>query len=303
MTDIIMAESIDVSENTYKFTIDLIDINTISFNIMNTNTGVNYKLYIKKDSEWCKENLYKIQNDFSQLYQILNDCVNNDKSEFKYDLSEEKDNINFKISMKKETKFFKLNLEFNLERYISENGIIDDRLNSIEYQLNKLREGNKKCNTKNKILDNGEYKIYNEYNNLVYKGGMKNGKRDGEGIEYCPNTGQILYDGNFKNGYYHGEGTLYNKSNNQCSTNSQSQYFKGNFKTGLFDGLVEVYYYNVNNSFKIGYYLARKDNYENGLLIKGKNFSPNGTDNGITEFSKSNNMAHNNSAINMDEVD
>ena len=165
MADIIMAESINVSEKTYKFTIDLIDINTISFNIMNTDTGVNYKLYIKKDSEWCKENLYKIQNDFSQLYQILNDCVNNDNSEFKYDLSEEKDNINFKISMKKETKFFKLNLELNLERYISENGIIDDRLNSIEYQLNKLREGNKKCNKKNNILDNGEYKIYNEYNN------------------------------------------------------------------------------------------------------------------------------------------
>ena len=69
----------------------LIDINTISFNIMNTDTGINYKLYIKKDDEWCKENLYKIQNDFSQLYQILNDCVNNDSSEFKYDLSEESD--------------------------------------------------------------------------------------------------------------------------------------------------------------------------------------------------------------------
>lgn len=142
-----MAESIDSSEKTYKFTINLIDINTISFNIMNTDTGINYKLNIKKDDEWCKENLYKIQNDFGQLYQILNDCVDNDDSEFKYDLSEEKDNINFKISMKKETKFFKLNLEFNLERFISENGIIDDRLNSIEYQLNKLRGDNKDINS------------------------------------------------------------------------------------------------------------------------------------------------------------
>jgi len=303
MADIIMAESIDVSEKTYKFTIDLIDINTISFNIMNTDTGINYKLYIKKDDEWCKENLYKIQNDFSQLYQILNDCVNNDRSEFKYDLSEEKNNINFKISMKHETKFFKLNLELNLERYISENGIIDDRLNSIEYQLNKLREDNKKCNTKNNILDNEEYKIYNEYNNLVYKGSMKNGKRDGEGIEYCPTTGQILYDGNFKDGYYHGQGTLYHKGSNQCITLNESQYWKGNFKAGLFDGLVEHYNYNNNNAFKIGYYLARNDNYENGLLIKGEGFSPNGTANGIAEFSKSKNAPHNNSVVTMDEVD
>ena len=46
------------------------------------------------------------------------------------------------------------------------------------------------------------YRIFNEWNNLIYKGGMKNGKRDGKGLEYCPHTGQILYDGNFKEGYY-----------------------------------------------------------------------------------------------------
>jgi hypothetical protein len=319
MADIIMAESIDVSEKTYKFTIDLIDINTISFNIMNTDTGVNYKLYIKKDSEWSKENLYKIQNDFSQLYQILNDCVNNDSSEFKYDLSEEKDNINFKISMKHETKFFKLNLELNLERYISENGIIDDRLNSIEYQLNKLREDNIKAKkildslenlvedinnmNKNFIKSNDKYKILNDCGNLIYEGHIKNNKRDGEGIEYCPTTGQILYDGNFKDGYYHGQGTLYHKGSNQCITINESQYWKGKFKAGLFDGLVELYYYNNNNAFKIGYYLARKDNYENGLLIKGEGFSPNGTANGLTDFSKSKNAPHNNSVVNMDDFD
>jgi len=106
MTDIIMAESIDVSEKTYKFTIDLIDINTISFNIMNTDTGINYKLNIKKDDEWCNGNLYKIQNDFGQLYQILNDCVDNDDSEFKYDLSEEKDG-EIKAIQKREEKEIK----------------------------------------------------------------------------------------------------------------------------------------------------------------------------------------------------
>ena len=143
MADIIMAESIDVSENTYKFTIDLIDINTISFNIMNTDTGVNYKLYIKKDDEWCNGNLYKTQNDFGQLYKMINDCVFNKESIFKYDLIEGKENIKFNMEMKKDSPFFKLDLEFNLKKHISENGLIDDRLNSIEYQLNKLREREK----------------------------------------------------------------------------------------------------------------------------------------------------------------
>ena len=105
---------------------------------MNTNTGIKYYLNIEKEDEWFNKNSHKIQNDFSQLYHILNDCVNNNDSEFKYDLLEEKGNINFKISMKKETKFFKLDLQFNLERHISENGLIDDRLNSLEYRFNKF---------------------------------------------------------------------------------------------------------------------------------------------------------------------
>ena len=321
MTDIIMAESIDVSEKTYKFTIDLIDINTISFNIMNTDKGINYKLNIKKDDEWCNGNLYKIQNDFGQLYQILNDCVDNDDSEFKYDLSEEKDNINFKISMKKETKFFKLNLEFNLERFISEKGLNFVLLNQyeiLEYQINKIRSENTKYidkiknledkilniqPTKNIIRKEDIYIILNEHGNIIYKGGMENNKRDGEGIEYCPTTGQIIYKGGFKKGYYHGQGTLYNKSSNQCITINEGQYCKGSFKYGLFDGLIEYYYYNIDKNYKIGHYLARKDNYKNGYVIKYELFNVNDTTSGIEEMKHLTECPHNNSAINMDEVD
>ena len=316
-----MAESIDVSEKTYKFTIDLIDINTISFNIMNTDKGINYKLNIKKDDEWCNGNLYKIQNDFGQLYQILNDCVDNDDSEFKYDLSEEKDNINFKISMKKETKFFKLNLEFNLERFISEKGLNFVLLNQyeiLEYQINKIRSENTKYidkiknledkilniqPTKNIIRKEDIYIILNEHGNIIYKGGMENNKRDGEGIEYCPTTGQIIYKGGFKKGYYHGQGTLYNKSSNQCITINEGQYCKGSFKYGLFDGLIEYYYYNIDKNYKIGHYLARKDNYKNGYVIKYELFNVNDTTSGIEEMKHLTECPHNNSAINMDEVD
>ena len=320
MADIIMAESIDSSEKTYKFTIDLIDINTISFNIMNTDTGVNYKLNIKKNDEWCNGNLYKIQNDFGQLYQILNDCVDNDDSEFKYDLSEEKDNINFKISMKKETKFFKLNLDFNLERFISENGLNFVTLNQyeiLEYQINKIRSENTKYidkiknledkilniqPTKNIIRKEGTYIILNEHGNIIYKGQIKNNKRDGEGIEYCPTTGQILYKGGFKKGYYHGKGILYNKSTNQCITINDNCYYEGSFKYGLYDGLIETYYYNIDKNYKIGHYLARKDYYKNGYVIKSELFNVNGASSGIDELKKLEEYPHNNLAFN-DDID
>ena len=246
MPDIIMAETIDVSEETYKFTIDLIDINTIAFNIMNTNTGIKYNLNIAKDDEWFNENSHKIQNDFTQLYHILNDSVDNSDSEFKYILSEEKDNINFKISMKKETKFFKLDLEFNLERYISENGSTSDKVDSLEYRFNKLKdefnkfkENNVRINN-NISFDEGEYKIYNECNNLVYKGEMKNNKRDGQGIQYCPDSGQIIYSGNFKEGYYHGEGILYIAGNSNDGM-IIPYHVKGTFNRGFLDGHILRY--------------------------------------------------------------
>jgi len=155
MSEVVIAESIDnTDEQVYKYTIDMIDINTILFNIMNTDTGINYKLHIKKNSDWCQENLYKTQNDFSQLYQMLNDCVLNEDSMFKYKLKEETENINFKMEMKNDTKFFKLDLEFKLERHISDNGIIDDRLNSMEYQFNIYKD--KTNETINKLQEDNE---------------------------------------------------------------------------------------------------------------------------------------------------
>ena len=261
MTEVVIADNIDiVNEDKYKFVVDMIDISTILINIMNTDTGVNYKLYIKKDDKWYINNAHKIQNDFSQLYKLINDCLTNQYSEFKYKLLEEKDEINLKINMKKQSQFFKLELEFILPRYISENGIVDDRLNSLEYQINKIRksvyvEHDLKTLYDNiKIIEenlsdisdklhnrssNKDNKIYNEYGNLIYKGDIVNGKREGKGIEFCPISGQILYNGEFKNGYYHGNGILYLKSSNQASV--YPAYYQGNFNKGLFDGKIDCY--------------------------------------------------------------
>lgn len=137
MTEVVIADNIDlVNEDKYKFIVDMIDISTILINIMNTDTGINYKLYIKKDDEWYENNSHKIQNDFAQLYKLINDCLTNQDSEFEYKLVEEKDEINLKINMKKQSQFFKLELEFVLPRYISENGSTSDKVDSLEYRFN-----------------------------------------------------------------------------------------------------------------------------------------------------------------------
>jgi hypothetical protein len=156
MTEVVIAKNIDIisQDEQYNYTIDLIDINTISFNIMNTDTGVNYKLYIKKDDEWCNGNLYKTQNDFGQLYKMINDCVFNKESIFKYDLIEEKENIKFNMEMKKDSPFFKLDLEFNLKKHISEKGSTSDKVDSLEYRFNIYK--NKTDDTISQLKEDNE---------------------------------------------------------------------------------------------------------------------------------------------------
>ena len=121
-------------------------------------------------------------------------------------------------------------------------------MNSIEYQFNKLRE-EKEYNIRinNNIVQSGEeYKIHNECNNLVYKGEMVNGKREGQGVQYCPDSGKIIYSGNFKGGYYHGYGLLYETGRVHSSffpsTAETSQFHNtGPFNQGLFNGQVDRY--------------------------------------------------------------
>ena len=168
MTSIIIAESVNVTENeVHILSIDMIDVDTLLFNIMNTDTGINYRLYIKKESDWCKENLYKTQNDFSQLYKMVEDCIVNEESMFTHTIQEQKETINFKMSMKKETKFFKLDLELILERYISDDGMTSDRLNSLEYQLNIYKD--KTDETINKLQEDNNVLIKQVYELMNFK--------------------------------------------------------------------------------------------------------------------------------------
>ena len=156
MSEIIIAKNIDFNNNDdkYKYVIELIEINTILISIMNTDTGIKYKLYIKKDDEWCTENLYKTQNDFGQLYKMIYDCIFNKESIFKYDLIEEKEIIKFNMGMKKDSPFFKLDLEFNLKKHISENGSTSDKVDSLEYRFNIYK--NKTDDTISQLKEDNE---------------------------------------------------------------------------------------------------------------------------------------------------
>jgi len=84
--------------------IDMIDVNTLLFNIMNTDTAINYMLYIKKESDWWRDREHE-RNNFIQLYEMLKNCILNlpNESIFTYTIQEQKETINFKMNMKKAT--------------------------------------------------------------------------------------------------------------------------------------------------------------------------------------------------------
>jgi len=241
----------EINENSkdenYQWKVELIYLDVISIQVMSVNTGAVYKLNLEKNKEWCKKNLMKLQNDFSQLYSVIDEAVFNKDGLFSYTVNEDNDNLKLIIKTNPETKFFKLELEIDIPRFISEDGLISDKLNCVEYQLNKLKEDFK---TLQKLISmnsqtqtkTGKQKIYNECGNLVYSGEMKNGKRDGNGIQYCPDSGQIIYEGQFKDGYYDGEGILYAQSCGMIANNFMyCCYYKGTFKKGLFHGIVNCF--------------------------------------------------------------
>ena len=72
--------------------------------------------------------------------------------------------------------------------------------------MNGLFFGNGKL-----IEENGEY----------YLGNFYEGKKQGQGILFYSNSGNIKYEGNFNNDKFEGKGKLYNRDRN---------YYIGNFR-------------------------------------------------------------------------
>ena len=256
----VIAEEINDNSNKdekYEWNVNLIYPDVIKIQAISITTGVEYILNLGKNKEWCKNNLIKLQNDFSQLYQVLDEAVCKRDGLFYYTVNEVNDNLKLIIKTNPETKFFKLELEIDIPRFISEHGLTAERIKCVEYQLNRLKEDFKTLQKPTFISSHTQTetqtttetqpgsiqkKIYNECGNLVYSGEMKNGKRDGNGIQYCPDSGQIIYEGQFKDGYYDGEGVLYGQSAGITTYNFMyCCYYKGTFKKGLFHDTVNCF--------------------------------------------------------------
>lgn len=261
--EIVEATAVDNSfddDETYKISLDMVQVDRIFINIFNTRSGFSFKTFIDKDSGWYKSNIYVYRDDFSQLYNILNkSLVQNDES-LKYDLNEEKEKICLKISYNND--MFPFELVIDIPRYISEKGELEDRINSLEYQVERLRSKikNKSMKVNDKMVnDIGE--IYNLYGHLVYKGEMKDGKPHGKGIKYFEDAGIIQYEGEFKNGLYDGQGVLSNNGTGDTINGRIpiSGKYIGNFCKGLKDGAfindhpsVEKYYHNYKMGVEDG---------------------------------------------------
>lgn len=230
----IMDDDDDVS---FKISLDLVQVDRIYINIFNTKSGISFKTFIDKNSQWYNDNIYIYRDDFTQLYNILKKSLIENDKDLNYLIEENKDKIILKISYNND--MFPFNIIIDVPRYISDKGELEDRINSLEYQVERLRS---KLNNKTikingeKITDVGE--ISNQYGHLVYKGQMKNGKPHGKGIKYFEDSELILYEGEFKNGLYDGYGVLANHGNGDTTNGNKPSggTYKGYFSKGLKHG-------------------------------------------------------------------
>lgn len=260
--EIVEATAVDNSfddDKTYKISLDMVQVDRIFINIFNTRSGFSFKTFIDKDSEWYKSNIYIYRDDFSQLYNILDkSLVQNDES-LKYVLNEEKEKICLKISYNND--MFPFEIVIDIPRYISEKGELEDRINSLEYQVERLRSKikSKSLKVNDKMVDDiGE--IYNIYGHLVYKGQMKDGKPHGKGIKYFEDSEIIQYEGEFKNGLYDGYGVLANHGNGDTTHGNKpvGALHKGYFSKGLKHGEI-VNDDSLNGKEYINYKMGLKD--------------------------------------------
>jgi len=249
----------------YKISLDLVQVDKIYIDIFNTISGIHFKTFIDKNSQWYNDNIYVYRDDFSQLYNILKKSLIENDKDLNYIIEENKDKIILKIIYNND--MFPFNLIIDVPRYISENGILEDRINSLEYQVERLSSKlNKTMKIKDekindeKINDVGE--IYNNYGHLVYKGQIKDGKPYGKGIKYFEDAEVIQYEGEFKNGLYDGYGVIRNNGTG-ISLNGRmpiSGTYKGTFYKGLMNGEIvnddnangNKYYYNYKMGIQEG---------------------------------------------------
>lgn len=293
-------------EHIYQFKVELLEVEKVMIEVLNSQSGVKYRTYLNITDNWWKENSSKFQNDFSKVYPIINNCILKAKDYLNYEMKEKDDILFLKIIYMND--LFPFDVNIKIQRLISENGLTDEKINVLEYQLNMMRNmvsTKNKFNSRGHLIPDGEdTEIYNEFNNLVFKGTFRNNKRNGPGIEYLPESGDVVFKGHYKDGYRDGEGKTYN---DQVNLQRKAEYKKGKFhgkvisytvfpddetnerrgsciqyyKDGKQHGTVETYSYcHKAQDPQKKYHLQTKGNYENGVqeglqsqfTIDSKNF-------------------------------
>ena len=250
-------------DETYQFTVELMEIEKIMISVFNTQTGITFKTYIDKEGEWFKSNIYIFHADFSKALTILKDSLLNNVPILPHVEKEIKDILTIKINY--DDVMYPFQLTIDIPKYVS-GCLLEDRIVSLEYQVNKLKLTQIK---KKQVSDEG-FKVFNEVGNLIYKGEMKDGKRHGKGIEYSPNIkGAVIYEGEFVDGYYEGEGVLNLVILAASAHSVQPQnIYTGTFKNGVFNGLIK----HMSNGLK-----HTEVNYKNGKQQGSfKTFNPQG---------------------------
>ena len=260
--EILSVDDLTDGEETYQFTVELMEIEKIMISVFNTQTGNTFKTYIDKEGEWFKSNIYIFHADFSKALTILKDSLLNNVPILPHVEKEIKGILTIKINY--DDAMYPFQLTIDIPKYVSKNGPLEDRIVSLEYQVNKLKLTQIK---KKQVSD----EVFNEVGNLIYKGEMKDGKRHGKGIEYSPNIkGAVIYEGEFVDGYYEGEGVL-NLVSSNSSTRHQS-YNTGTFKNGVYHGLIkkmnEQGYVTLDSTYNDGKQDGLSTSYTGGTQTK-----------------------------------
>ena len=217
-------------ETGYRFKVELLEVEKVMIEVLNSQSGVKFRTYLNKTDNWWDENASKFQNDFSKVYPIVNSCILKEKDSLQYEFEEKDDILSLKIIYVDD--IFPFDLTVKIQRLISKNGLTDEKINVLEYQLGMMRNMiatvNKPITNVNSIPDGENIEIFNELNNLVFKGSFKNNKRNGPGTEYNPDTGAVMFKGTYKDGYRDGEGEHYG-SNGELTQTVE-------YKKGIFHG-------------------------------------------------------------------
>jgi len=136
--EILSVDDLTDGEETYQFTVELMEIEKIMISVFNTQTGITFKTYIDKEGEWFKSNIYIFHADFSKALTILKDSLLNNVPILPHNEKEIKGILTIAINY--EDAMYPFQLTIDIPKYVSKNGPLEDRIVSLEYQVNKLKQ-------------------------------------------------------------------------------------------------------------------------------------------------------------------